>query len=198
MNRISLIITMLCLVLFSHRSYSQAFEQGKTYISLGYGTGTAIGWLFSGTTNQDDFSKKFIGPIYAKGEYAISEDIGIGLNVAYFRPQIRSISHYRNGIAHYEMMTLTTTSFLFRLNYHLGENDHIDPYLGMGLGYRTGITRYTNTDPLATNPEDVKTVFPVGFDLTLGARFMITENIGIYSEVGIAKSILQFGLTAKL
>jgi hypothetical protein len=40
-------------------------------------------------------------------------------------------------------------------------------------------------------------MMPLGFESTLGARYMFTPNIGLYSEVGIAKAAFQFGLNAK-
>jgi len=38
---------------------------------------------------------------------------------------------------------------------------------------------------------------PFGFEFTLGARYFFSNNIGVYAEVGAAKSVMQGGLVAK-
>ena len=49
-----------------------AFNQNKIFLSLGYGAP----WLGS-------LAPTVVGPIYGKAEYAISNTIGVGLNLAY-------------------------------------------------------------------------------------------------------------------
>jgi hypothetical protein len=38
---------------------------------------------------------------------------------------------------------------------------------------------------------------PIAFELTYGGRYYFTDNIGVYGEIGIARSYLQLGLCAK-
>ena len=38
---------------------------------------------------------------------------------------------------------------------------------------------------------------PVTFELTMGLRYYFTENIGVYVETGITRSLLQGGITAR-
>ena len=55
---------------------------------------------------------------------------------------------------------------------------------------------------LSTNDPDLEEVDidagGLGLESTLGIRYFVTKNIGIYTEVGFAKSIIQFGLNYKL
>ena len=46
--------------------------------------------------------------------------------------------------------------------------------------------------------ESIKSVIPLAFETTFGARYLVTKNLGVYAEFGLAKAMLQFGLTAKL
>ena len=39
---------------------------------------------------------------------------------------------------------------------------------------------------------------PLGFEATIGLRVFLNKNIGLYSEVGISKSLIQGGLSFKL
>ena len=74
-----------------------------------------------------------------------------------------------------------------------------DPYLGLGVGYRNSSYKYSSTDPNwdESTFTGFKNPFNFGGDLTFGTRYFFTDNIGAYVELGIAKSILQLGLTAK-
>lgn len=46
--------------------------------------------------------------------------------------------------------------------------------------------------------EERKAFIPLGFEATVGARYMFTPNIGLFSEVGLAKGIIQAGLNIKI
>ena len=48
-------------------------------------------------------------------------------------------------------------------------------------------------DPTIENLS-VSTIFQLGLEATFGTRFFITENIGAYEEVGLARAIMQVGL----
>lgn len=55
-----------------------------------------------------------------------------------------------------------------------------------------------NNDPQADfKSVEFKNPINFGMDLTFGTRVMFSDNIGAYAEVGIAKAVLQLGLTAK-
>jgi hypothetical protein len=71
-----------------------------------------------------------------------------------------------------------------------------DPYAGFGMGYRNANYAYTGGDPDAV-PNDVNGLIHLGADLTIGTRIYLTENIGIYGEVGFAKSPFQAGLVVR-
>lgn len=180
---------------------AQAFEEGRSYASVGYGVAGFSGAFLNSFFEGTDVVRRNFGPIYFKYEYAISEKLGVGLAVANVNNSYTASGTYfdNNGIArsYTEKLSRSNTSILARLNWHFGEDDRFDPYFGFGMGYRFGDWRYTISDPAAGDNETIPTIIPFGFELTTGARFFFTDNFGIYAEIGIAKSIGQFGITAK-
>ena len=40
-------------------------------------------------------------------------------------------------------------------------------------------------------------VIPLGFESTIGLRYLFTDNIGAYMELGWSKSLMQFGVVGR-
>ncbi len=120
---------------------AQAFEMGKSNVSVSYGFGSFTQALIKSAVSETDASFKSTGPIYAKYEYGLTEKIGIGFNFAYFDATISSRDQYTdvnsNTVNFTESLKYSTWSGLARLNFHFADNDRIDPYFGFGLGYRS-------------------------------------------------------------
>lgn len=151
---------------YEEPEFIAAFNQNKIYFSLGYGAP----WLGS-------LASTVIGPIYGKAEFAISNSIGIGLNLAY-----ANNSDPTNR--------MSTISALGRFNFHaLPKSEFADLYMGLGIGYR-----YFNENNKFNGIRN----YPFGMDLTLGFRVIITNNIGAYGEIGIAKSPFQIGISYRI
>jgi opacity protein-like surface antigen len=194
----SAIFSMLVFVGLS----GQAFEQGRSYISLGYGFGNLTQAVIKAAVAENDLKYSSFGPAFLKYEYGIAEKIGIGVNVAYLNAKVSASDSYiddnNNTVNFTETLKYSTTSILGRVNFHFGDNDNIDPYLGVGMGYRTAKYTYTSSDPEAPQDEELKSLSPFGMEITFGTRFLFTDNIGAYVEVGMAKAVFQIGLSVKL
>ncbi len=81
-------------------------------------------------------------------------------------------------------------SILMRFNWHFNSmGDRLDPYIGFGAGYRGATWKYTDNDPNYDNDVSISTLFPLGMEVTAGMRFMVTDFLGIYAEVGLAKAV---------
>ena len=65
------------------------------------------------------------------------------------------------------------------------------------VGYRSGTWKFESTDPNGTNDLNISNSFPLGFETTIGARYYFTDNIGLYAETGLAKAVIQAGLSFK-
>lgn len=190
MKKLTLALVAGAIALMPTMTKAQAFEEGKSQISLGYGFANTTQTLLS-NYDQDlypDLEFKALGPIFLKYEFGASEKVGFGLNVAYAGAGIT----YDDGVDR-AAIDWWGTSFNARVNRHFGSHDKFDPYIGVGMGYK--IAKWTFSDE--NNSEDTGALIPLGFETTFGARYMFTQNIGLYSEVGLAKGIFQIGLNSK-
>jgi opacity protein-like surface antigen len=195
------ILTVLLMTVFSFSSKAQAFEEGSTYISAGYGFGTFTKSLFDAySSGTSGYSYKGTGPVFAKVGFAVSEKVEFGLNLAYAGAEIKWNVNDGLGNSTTNVGTINWSAWSAnaRMNLHFGDHDKFDPYWGVGLGYRSSTWKFSYTDPNYDEDETIKSAIPLGFETTFGVRYLFTDNIGAYAELGIAKAMLQFGLTAKL
>jgi outer membrane protein W len=182
-----------------------AFEEGKSYASLGYG----YEWIspksiFNAFDNNPAFKVKGFGPLTLKYEYAVSEKIGIGLGINYTSASIgwddtRSSLDANGNIVDsaftynnkYSKLTITP-----RISFHFGgESEMFDPYVVIGAGFKAIKYSYETKDPIYTGIELPS--IPFSFNLAFGTRVMFTESIGIFGEFGAGQGIFQAGGTFK-
>jgi outer membrane protein W len=193
--------TLVSAALFMPRTGNgQALPEGTHTVSLGYGLGTLMGAIGNTFNVFDDVNYSQFGPLYFKYEYAISDNIGLGVNFAY---ATNTWSYFYNepidmdgnviDRRHTETVDRVTYSVLARMNFHMGDSPTFDPYIGLGLGYRDAIWTTSTTGGRGSGV-NLKGLVPLGFELTIGARYFFTQNIGLFAEVGAAKSVLQGGL----
>lgn len=124
-----------------------------------------------------------------KYEYGANEEFGFGVNVATYEAAM-NYTTYDEYTKEYQDDYYTTSSFLFRINYHPVVNEKTDFYFGAGIGYR-----YAQYNEYRNN--DVGAIFPIGFELTAGFRYYPIKHIGLFTEVGLAKSLIQAGVVVK-
>jgi len=183
------------LLLTSTTAQAQAFPKGSTSLSVGYGAGTFMGAISRNFDVNSDVSYSSMGPVYFKFEHAMDDHVGLGLNVAYATNEW-SYRYQYDSTSYKGRTSRSTYSILARFNYHIGSDDKFDPYVGFGLGYRDA--KWTVEDD---GPENsgvtLKSLMPFGMEVTFGFRYFFTPNIGLYAEVGAAKSVAQGGLSVK-
>ncbi|MBS3915670.1 MAG: outer membrane beta-barrel protein [Bacteroidetes bacterium] len=186
-----------CGILAATVSNAQPFEKGNTVVSLGYGFGNLGSAIASTYKDEPGFKSSNFGPIYVGVENMVSDKIGLGISFNYVGTTFSWTGDDSMGTGNYTYKWKRNTwSALLRTNVHFGESDKFDPYIGIGIGYRTAKNEYTSTDPTFT-PVSTKTLIPLGFEAVFGARFYATENINIFAEVGIAKAPIKFGVGYK-
>lgn len=171
---------------------AQAFETGNNIVSAGYGAPNLNKALFKIYEDENEYSLKGYGPIHLKYEHAVSDRIGLGLSINH----VASSMSYRNLNSYIYELNYSSTKFNARVNVHFASSDVFDAYWGIGAGYGTSTTKWTTGDPNSSN-ESFSNPIPIGLEATLGARYFFSENIGLYAEVGLAKSIVQGGFSFK-
>lgn len=208
MKKIITSFIVACGLLTSFNANAQAFDEGKSIVSIGYGFPNLGASIFkSAYGTYTGYSVTGIGPMFIKYEYGLSEHIGLGVIAGYsgftIKWQETNNSYNSNGTVStgtYDWtLKYTSPSFGVRFNYHFATKDKLDPYFGVGAGWRGGTFTYTTTDPAGTGGvAKVGTIFPIYMPITVGLRYYFTDNIGAYMEFGIDKgSVVQAGLALK-
>jgi hypothetical protein len=200
------IICVLVLFLFTNsNSSAQAFDDGANVISLGFGLPPSkrITSEFDFyKINFYDFKLKNYGTAVLKYERGLHKYFGLGLNLEYSASRVT----YKYGDAaaptdykyNVDIKNKIIGGFA-KFNGHFPVGQKLDLYGGVGLGYLYTINNLTDTNPNKSNEASKKeTVLDFDYQLTLGARFMIKDKIGLFVEVGRATTLFQFGLAFKL
>lgn len=174
--------------------------QGSVVVNAGYGFGNIWKTLFKVSSGFTGSKVSATGPVALGFEYGVAERIGVGLQLGY--GQVKSVSTDPGGNSNggdlVSTESLTSIQALVRGNYHFGNSEKFDPYIGLGLGY--GNFKYKYSDNDALYPDNGKFSIPsaFGFSGALGARYYVASNIGIYAEIGyVTGSIAQVGLNVK-
>lgn len=171
---------------------AQAFETGSNIISAGYGAPNLNKTLFKIYEDENDYALKGYGPIHLKYEHAVSDRIGLGLSINH----VASSISYKNLYNYDYKLNFSSTKFNARVNVHFFSSETFDAFWGVGVGYGTSTSKWTTNDPDDSNVSFSNPI-PIGLESTLGARYFFSENIGLYAEIGFAKSIVQGGLSFK-
>jgi hypothetical protein len=166
-------LTALCVALLAFsttKSAAQAYQNGRNYLNAGIGLGTYGGGGLG---------------LNASFEHGFTDQISAGGIVAY--------SRYNFGVLDYRWNFLM---FGARGSYHLTEllninNDKLDLYAGLGLGYRAASYSGPGGSYVGTLGSGV---FFMGH---VGARYFFSENVGGFAEAGAGVSNLLLGVTFK-
>ena len=199
---VSLLFMFILFLMAVFKVSAQSFSEGQNSLSAGYGFDVWYGPALNSQYSPSAVETHYTGPIYFKYEKAMGNKIGLGLNVAYGKYYFDynySYSGSSSSNTYHGQDIYTTYSVLFRFNYHFGNFAKVDPYWGLGTGYRYGRLVYNENGPSAGRIYNVvNALFPLGFETTIGIRTYLGQKIALYVEVGTAKSTVQFGVTYKL
>jgi hypothetical protein len=201
------IFIVIFFIAFRFNAISQSIEAGQAMASVGYGLGSYRALFFdafntsasSSMLSNETTSSSLLGPVYLRIEYMVNDDVSFGGNFALVKYNLNSTySTKRNGndTTVTDKYSFLSYSILGRINYHFNPEDNFDFYTGLAFGYRYADNKVTDGFTGKTTKQNEFNI-PLGFEAIIGARYLITENFGLYSEVGIAKSVLQFGATYK-
>lgn len=189
-------------LMFSYVSQAQIYPKGSINVSAGYGAvtyGNLVLKLFEKELNLKNLNSSLTGPLYFKGEYAVADNFTMGLNLNYSKTSA-TFTIDSAGIAgkYTGTLGLRSTSAILRANYTIPfAEDRAGFMIGGGLGYRGFRATYSDNKPETPVDGGISLPVPVTFELTMGLRYYFTENIGLYVETGITRSLLQGGITAR-
>ena len=205
-----LFILLQNFIFAQHKDYiiedegDRAFDNNYFYVSGGYGI-----WAFAiprvkvNVDSNTPVNLNQIGPIYAKIEFPVTLKSSISFCFAYIDISANwseNIQKMGSTVTNDVTVKMVSKSAILRYNWHFMKDERFDSYFGIGLGYRFGEITYQQSNSNFWNGV-ARLDGPIstpGFESTFGFRYFLTHSIGIYSEVGIAKSIFQIGLVIKL
>ena len=70
--------------------------------------------------------------------------------------------------------------------------------MALGAGYRSGDFEVKdNGSDYNFDIGLLSNIVPVGAEIALGSRFMFSDNIGAFVEIGVCRAAFQVGLTSR-
>ena len=182
---------------------AQAVEEGNILVDVYAGYGTAFNALFRAAYLGVDADSKLsaIDAIGVRAEYLVADQFGVGIDFTYSSakivdPYTKTVYTYdQNGFVTGSTVTPYEQTFstkkigvMLSMNYHFLENDKIDAYANLGVGYKNRSYAYESTNPAEVSEElGVGTVIPLALRVGVGMRYFFTDNIGINMNVGLGQ-----------
>ncbi len=188
-------------------------KKGNFITSVGYGLPGALRIYLRREEAGKDLKAIGIGPLMGKVEYALFENFTIGLSSTYAQNDVHwlqdakdengNLKPYRHGVI------VKEAALGLRLNYYFINKTKWNMYGGLGAG-----RGYANAETYTEAPKEkvyINHTFPSPwhFEGTIGSKYFLTKNIGVYTELGLGQSwllyeyyfipaaIAQFGLSVK-
>jgi hypothetical protein len=195
-------LSLLLCVLFLNSMQAQIYPQGSINVSAGYGAVVYGNIALKVLENQlkiTNLQLSPFGPLYLKGEYAVANNFTVGLNVNHYNASSTFSLDSVKYVGKYSgTFKLSSTSFILRANYTIPFAENRAGFMiGGGLGYRNFRPSYSDDNPQTPVDGGISIPIPFTGELTLGLRYFLTENIGVYIESGVTRSLFQAGVTAR-
>ena len=197
----SLIVIIAASITFSGNVFSQAFDDGTNLIFLGFGIPPSE--RIKNDFNRDyknyiDYKFSNYGTGVLKFEHGLHKYFGIGLNLEYSGASVSYKYDDSNTLRYQRTIKSNVFGFYGRINGHYPIGEKLDIYAGVGLGYLYTLNKYTDTNPNPTvNTQQKQVVLDFDYQFTVGLRFMVKDNIGLFAEAGWATTPAQLGLVFK-
>jgi hypothetical protein len=170
--------------------YAQEVTKGTKLLNLGIGLGSA--YAYSG-------SKLTIPPVHASLEVGVADKISVGGLIGY------TASSWSQFYTFGEKYTWKFSYLVVgaRGSYHFLSNDKADVYAGLMLAYNAASSKFETNDP------DLRDLYNSGFinkvsvgglafGAHVGGRYMFSEKVGGFAELGYNISWLSLGATFRL
>jgi hypothetical protein len=171
-------------LIFSNASLSaQVFEEGSKFLHVGVGVGSP--YAYSG-------SKMGVPPLHAAFEIGVTDKIGVGGLVGYTSSSYDQVFFTDNYSWKFSYLILGA-----RGAYHFLDHDKIDAYGGLLLGYNIASAKFESTDPDLERFVTEPSVGGLAIGAFVGGRYMISDNSGVFAELGYNIAWLSLGYTAK-
>jgi len=187
-------VVLIVAVLFSaFNTNAQVFEQGSNLVNVGYGLGLGYGRLLNAYSGNQGYKFSGFGPAFINYERGVKDNIGVGLAISYSTYGAKWVNSSNYDYSY----RWTTLSIMARGAYHFSvRNDKFDPYAGIGIGFLKYGYKWTSNDPSFNEANNnISLGTPFGYQIFVGARYMFSDKVGAYAELGYGIAVANFGLT---
>lgn len=213
MKRITTLLVAAATVVAGNLTLAQANEQGNIILDPYYGFPN-LGKSFWNSIEKADGTNNFkatgVGPMGLRGEYMVSDRIGVGFDFIYNSNNISYTeidSVYNSGTDSYTTQetdykrTMNRVRVQARFNYHFDvSNPDLDAYFGVGAGTNNRFRKFYREGVEETDEFEGSgnlTLIPVSFRLCTGLRYYFTDNIGMNAEIGLGGPLISAGLSVR-
>ncbi len=185
---------------------AQVFEEGNVSIDLYYGFPnlytTVFKTAYANSGTEQDIEIGGIGPVGLRGEYLLTDKIGLGLDLGFNNSNISytEATTDNNGdpVTYEYNYSTKKIGAMVTFNYHFIDNDQLDFYGVFGMGYGNRSFKFESTDPNYTEAT-VSSLIPVASRLGIGMRYFFSDYIGANLALGFGQGgIINAGLSFKL
>lgn len=178
-------IPLILFLLVSHLGFGQAFEKDTKVVALGLGIGSS----FAPVNNSNQLPGLSIQ--YEQGVWEVGNAgvISLGGYVGYksFKQTTNSGNIEARSTWNYTIVGARSA-----FHFHGIENDRLDLYAGLMLGYY--FLNYKYSDNSGFNTDGSGNYGSTGgFTIYGGARYYLADNIGVFGELGYGVSFLNVG-----
>jgi opacity protein-like surface antigen len=185
---------------------AQVFEEGNVSIDLYYGFPnlytTVFKSAYANSGTEQDIEIGGIGPVGLRGEYLLTDKIGLGLDLGFNNSNISyteaTTDNNGNPVTYDYNYSTQKIGAMVTFNYHFIDNDQLDFYGVFGMGYGNRSFKFESTDPNYTEAT-VSSIIPVASRLGVGMRYFFSDYIGANLALGFGQGgIINAGLSFKL
>lgn len=170
-------LLFIALALVSLLGSAQVYEEGGINANLGIGLGLAYG---AGDAT--------LPPLSVAVDYGLTPNISLGGYIGYAGAKEELLDY---------TWKYNYTIIGARGAYHLDRSDDLDLYGGVMLAYVVGSVKFESDNEALEAFVVEPTVGGVGFSAFVGGRYMFSEKVGAFGEMGYGISWLTVGLTSK-
>ncbi|MFO7614743.1 MAG: hypothetical protein R6W71_08910 [Bacteroidales bacterium] len=180
---------ILALIIMSFMQINaQSFEKGNHGINFGIGLGN--GYHGSGYSFAFGVNGSYeMGIVEVPMGTQLTGVVGVGALVGVSFSSF-AYSYWTGGNYNY-------TDFVFaaRGSYHFIFHDKLDPYAGITLGFWGSSYKWKGSGQAPVYESSTGKFRPGIF---AGARYLFTDNLGVYAEVGYLLNFLNIGVTYRI
>lgn len=196
----TILLAIFMLTVVSENVFSQAFDDGTNLVYLGFGVppNERIRKDFNNRYKNNniytDYKFNNYGTAVLKYEHGLHKYFGLGLALEYSASSV-AFKYGISSLLYEQQIKNTVMGGYVRFNGHFPVKEKFDIYGGVGLGYLYTLNKYTDTSPNSMiNVKNKETFFEFDYQVTLGFRFMVKNNIGLFAEFGWATTPAQIGI----